>query len=50
MLGYPHDVEKMVLDPTEGLFNYMKPGSILVDHTTSSPNLAVKIAEEGKKK
>ena len=28
----------------------MKPGSILIDHTTSSPDLAIKIAKEAKNK
>ena len=34
MLGYPTDVEKMVYD---NLYENMLPGTILVDHTTSSP-------------
>lgn len=50
MLGYPHDVEKMVLDSENGLINYMKKGSFLIDHTTSSPSLAKKIFEECAKK
>jgi len=37
MIGYPKDVEQVILDPENGLLKYMKPGSILVDHTTSSP-------------
>ena len=37
MLGYPHDVEKMVFDENEGILSRMKEGSTLVDHTTSSP-------------
>lgn len=36
MLGYPVDVEKIVLGE-EGILKHMKKGSILVDHTTSSP-------------
>ena len=28
----------------------MKKGSVLVDHTTSTPNLAIKIYEEAKKR
>jgi 3-hydroxyisobutyrate dehydrogenase len=44
MLGYPHDVEKMVLCPDQGILQHMKPGSYLIDHTTSSPDLASRIA------
>lgn len=40
MLGYPHDVRKIVLDETDGILQHMKAGSTLVDHTTSSPELA----------
>ena len=47
MVGYPKDVEDMA-------FNYllpnMKPGSFLVDHTTSSPDLAEKIYQLGKER
>jgi 3-hydroxyisobutyrate dehydrogenase len=43
MLGYPHDVEKMVLGET-GILKDMRSGSFLIDHTTSSPSLAQKIA------
>jgi len=39
MLGYPHDVRNMVLGE-EGILKSMKAGSIIVDHTTSSPSLA----------
>jgi len=28
----------------------MKPGSLLIDHTTSSPDLAIKIEKEAKNK
>ena len=44
MLGYPHDVEKMCLDKKDGILQHMKPGSFLIDHTTSSPDLACRIA------
>ena len=40
MLGYPHDVRSMVLDEESGVLQHMKSGSTLVDHTTSSPELA----------
>ena len=46
MLGYPHDVRKMVLDDSEGILQHMKSGATLVDHTTSSPELAEFIAEQ----
>ena len=46
MLGYPRDVETMVLDDEHGLMRHMKPGSCLIDHTTSSPDLAARIAQE----
>jgi len=46
MLGYPHDVEKMVLDSEVGILQHMKRGSTLIDHTTSSPSLAEAIAEK----
>ena len=45
MLGYPHDVNKMVLDQSEGILQHMRSGTTLVDHTTSSPSLAESINE-----
>jgi 3-hydroxyisobutyrate dehydrogenase len=48
MLGFPHDVEAMCLGQ-DGILSHMKSGSFLIDHTTSSPGLAIKIAEEAKK-
>ena len=50
MLGYPKDLEEVVLNPDSGLFKFMKSGSILIDHTTSSPDLAERISEAGKSK
>lgn len=50
MVGYPKDVESVVLDDKTGLINYMKEGSILIDHTTSSPDLAEVIADKLKEK
>ena len=49
MLGYPHDVESMTLDKEEGILKHMKPGSYLIDHTTSTPELAARIAAEAVK-
>jgi len=42
MLGYPHDVESIVLG-NNGILRHMPKGSYLVDHTTSSPDLATQI-------
>lgn len=39
MLGYPKDVEEMAIG-SDGIVKHMKKGSVLVDHTTSKPNLA----------
>ena len=47
MLGYPHDVRNMVLDKESGILQHMKPGSTLIDCTTSSPELAQQIAAQG---
>ena len=49
MLGYPHDVQDMVLHPDTGICKYMKKGSYLIDHTTSTPSLAKEIAEHALK-
>ena len=50
MVGYPSDVEQVYLSD-EGLVAHAKPGSFLIDMTTSSPQLAQKItaaaAEKG---
>jgi 3-hydroxyisobutyrate dehydrogenase len=44
MLGYPQDLDLVVLGE-EGVLSRMKPGSLLIDFTTSSPELAEKIAD-----
>ncbi|CAD8198596.1 unnamed protein product [Paramecium pentaurelia] len=49
MLGYPKDVEQVVLGD-QGILNHMKKGTVLVDHTTSSPELAERIFKEAKEK
>ena len=49
MVGFPEDVEEVYLGET-GLFSRGQSGSIFIDLTTSSPTLAKKLAEEGKKK
>lgn len=50
MLGYPKDVEDMIYHPDKGIIDVMKPNSYLIDHTTSAPALAVRIAEDMKVK
>ncbi len=47
MVGYPQDVEEVYLGP-EGIFAYAKPGTIAIDFTTSSPELACRLYKEGK--
>lgn len=44
MVGYPEDVEEVYL-AGDGLLSSSKPGAILIDLTTSSPELARDIAE-----
>ncbi|MFH2113713.1 MAG: NAD(P)-dependent oxidoreductase [Spirochaetota bacterium] len=43
MVGYPSDVEALYLAPG-GIIESTRPGTILVDHTTSDPALAVRIS------
>jgi 3-hydroxyisobutyrate dehydrogenase len=50
MLGYPKDVEDMAFNADYGLLHHMKPGSYLIDHTTSSPDIAEKIYNSAKEK
>ena len=45
MVGFPADVEKVVLG-SHGVLDGAQAGAIIVDHTTSSPSLAVDIAEK----
>jgi 3-hydroxyisobutyrate dehydrogenase len=47
IVGYPHDVERVVLDHDIGVLSGCSPDSILVDMTTSSPALAQRIAAVG---
>ena len=44
MLGYPSDVREMLLGEG-GVIAAMRPGSLLIDMTTSEPSLAVEIAD-----
>ncbi|EIJ81693.1 6-phosphogluconate dehydrogenase NAD-binding protein [Bacillus methanolicus PB1] len=49
IVGYPSDVEEVYLGE-KGIIHHAKQGSYLIDMTTSTPTLAVKIFEEAKKK
>jgi 3-hydroxyisobutyrate dehydrogenase len=46
IVGFPADVEAIYLAP-DGLVAQAKPGTVLIDMTTSSPSLAQRIAEAG---
>jgi len=47
MVGYPRDVEEIVLNKEKGILWKMKKDSYLIDHTTSSPSLSAQIYKEG---
>ncbi|MFJ7365275.1 NAD(P)-dependent oxidoreductase [Peribacillus frigoritolerans] len=49
MVGYPSDVDEIYLGKN-GLIENGKQGTYLIDMTTSTPTLAVKIADEAKKR
>jgi 3-hydroxyisobutyrate dehydrogenase len=49
IVGYPSDVRHVTLG-ADGALAGAKPGAVLVDMTTSEPNLAVEIAAEAKAK
>lgn len=49
IVGFPTDVEEVYFDEDK-ILNNAKPGTILIDMTTSSPSLAIKIYEAGKAK
>lgn len=46
MVGFPNDVRETILGD-DGVLAGLRPGSLLIDLTTSSPALAVEIAEAG---
>ncbi len=48
IVGYPKDVEQVYLE--DGVVEHAKEGAILIDMTTSSPTLAVRIHEAAKQK
>jgi 3-hydroxyisobutyrate dehydrogenase len=52
ILGYPHDVREVILgkDGKQGVLDGLRPGCVLVDMTTSEPNLAKEIAEAATKR
>lgn len=50
MLGYPHDVRQIVLDGDNAVMKHLRPGSYLIDHTSSSPGLAIEIEQAAKEK
>ncbi|UQD51527.1 NAD(P)-dependent oxidoreductase [Bacillus methanolicus] len=49
IVGYPYDVEEVYLGE-KGIIHHAREGSYLIDMTTSTPTLAVKIYNEAKKK
>lgn len=49
MLGYPKEVEEVMLGE-KGVRDSLKEGGVVVDMTTSSPDLAIRIAHEMEKK
>jgi len=49
MVGYPRDVEAIYLD-SGGIVERVRPGAILIDMTTSSPELAERIAVAAKRR
>lgn len=49
MLGFPSDVEEIYLG-AHGLLATARPGTLLIDMTTSSPSLAARIAAAGEEK
>ncbi len=48
IIGFPKDVEECYFGE-QGIFKTIKPGSLLIDMTTTTPSLAVRIFEEGQK-
>lgn len=48
IVGYPKDVEEVYFGE-EGILAHAQPGTCLIDMTTTSPKLAVRIYEEGLK-
>ena len=40
MVGFPKDVEQVLLHPTDGVVAHLRPGAVVVDFTTTEPTLA----------
>jgi len=49
IIGFPKDVEECYFGE-QGIFKTIRPGSVIIDMTTTTPSLAVKIFEEGKER
>jgi len=49
MVGYPADVEQVYFG-AEGILEHAKSGALVIDATTSRPDLAQRIAEEAKRR
>lgn len=49
MVGYPQDVEQVFTGP-DGIFSCAGPGTLAVDMTTSSPDLAARLHQMGKER
>jgi 3-hydroxyisobutyrate dehydrogenase len=49
IVGYPSDVEEVYLGQ-DGILNNIKPGTTVIDMTTSSPQLAKRIYQAAKEK
>jgi len=50
MLGYPQDVEDIYFNYVYGLLDHAKKNTLLIDLTTSTPSLAIKIAKAAQEK
>ncbi|KAJ4797634.1 6-phosphogluconate dehydrogenase family protein [Rhynchospora pubera] len=50
MVGHPHDVRSVLLDPVSGAISSLSPGSVLIDCTSSHPALAREVAEAAKER
>ncbi len=49
IVGFPSDVEEVILGE-QGVMSTVQPDSVIVDMTTSEPNLAIKISRASKEK
>ncbi len=49
IVGFPNDVESVYLD-AGGILEHAKPGSVVIDMTTSRPQLAQRIAQQARAK